>query len=227
MEWFEIYILDKSGNHRYRLTWNGQHPVWSPDGKQIAFERQDAIGNYEGIYIIDADGTDERRLNRDPYTIVHIWDWSDDGQRLLVTGEKYVAGSSRPESYELYEMDLNGNLIKQITDTKDIREYDAKWSSDNKKIAYSTVGLYRDIYIISPDSANPELITPSGDNKIGSFRWSPDALRIAFTQYGQFGRDDQRKEWANIHVINTDGTGLTQITFDDSTDIINNVTDWR
>ncbi len=224
-ESWDIYILDSSGNHRYRLA-GGGNPVWSPDGKQIAFENH-AFGIYFGISIIDADGTDERKLNQDPYTIIHIWDWSKDGQRMLVTGEKYVEGSPWPESYELYEMDLNGNLIKQITDTKDIREYDAKWSGDENKIAFSTIGAYRDIYIMNSHSVDLKVITPSGENKLGHFRWSPDDLKIAFTWYGQCGRYDKFKEWANIYVINVDGTGLTQITFDDSTDIINEITNWR
>jgi Tol biopolymer transport system component len=226
-EWLEIHILDRSGEHQYRLTWNGRHPTWSPDGSRIAFERQGPLGYYEGIYIIDADGTNERQIDRDLYTITHIWDWSNDGQRLLVMVEQYVEGSSKPESYELYEMDLNGNLTRQITDTEDIREYDAKWSSDNNRIAYSTIGLYRNIYILNSDSANVEPITPSGDNILGWFCWSPDDYEVAFTWYGQCGSRDERREWANIYTTNDDGTRLTKITSADSTNTLNLVTDWR
>src|SRR5579859_7800360 len=37
-----------------------QHPAWSPDGKQIAFERSDLNGT--GIWIINADGTNLHAL---------------------------------------------------------------------------------------------------------------------------------------------------------------------
>ena len=226
-EWLEIYILDSSGEHKYRLTWNGRHPVWSPDGKRVAFERQGPLGDYEGIYIIDADGKNEREISRDSYKIIHIWDWSSDGQRLLVTAEQYIEGSSIPESYELFEMDLNGNLTRQITDTEDIREYDAQWSSSNNIIAYSTIGLYRHIYIIDSDSVYADPITPSGDNKISVFRWAPDDQEIAFTWYDQSGSNNERREWANIYTVHINGNELTQITFADSTDNVNIVTDWH
>lgn len=227
LEWFEIYILDSLGTFLDRLTWNGRNPIWSPDGKQIAFERQGPIGNYAGIYIIDADGTNERKINIDPYTIIHIWDWSKDGEKVLTMVEEYVEGSSRAESYELYEMDLNGNLVQQITNTRDLREYDARWSPDDTKITFSTIGLYRDIYIINSDGTDSYTILPPGQKKIGGFRWSPDGSRIAFEWYGESGRFEKYREWTNVHVISTDGTELTQITFDDSTDIVNVVADWR
>jgi Tol biopolymer transport system component len=39
-----------------------EDPVWSPDGSQIAFQ-SDRDGNYE-IYLMNADGTDQRNLSR-------------------------------------------------------------------------------------------------------------------------------------------------------------------
>lgn len=227
-EWFEIYMLDSLGNHLYRLTWNGHYPVWSPDGKRIIFERQGPVGNYAGLYMINADGTGEYPLDIDySSSILHVWDWSNDGQRLLTTAVKYVEGSSRPVSYELYEMDLGGNLKKQITDTDDIMEYDAKWSPDNSKITFSTIGLYRDIYVMNADGTGLKIITPAGENKIEAFRWSPDGSMVAFGWAKEIGSFESRREWADIFTINTDGTGSTRITDVDSTNNINRVTDWR
>jgi len=227
LEWFEIYILENSGNFLYRLTWNGRNPVWSPDGKQLAFDRQGAIGNYEGIYIIDADGRNERKLNRDPYAIIHIQDWSKDGKRLLVIVERIKEGEPFPLSYELHEMDLNGNLIKQITDTKDVREFDARWSPDESKIAFSTIGLYRDVYVMNSDGSGVQKITPAGEKEIGHFCWSPDLSQIAFDWRKNTGRFETRKEWVNVFTIHVNGSGLAQITSDDFTNIRNLAMDWR
>lgn len=227
LDWTELYILGIEGSLQYRLTWSGQNAVWSPDGAQIAFERYGSLHIYAGIYIIDVDGSNERELKLDPFTIVHILDWSRDGKRLFVMVEKYVEGDSRPQSWELYEMDVKGNLIKQITDTKEIWEYDAYWSPDESKIAFSTMGLYRDIYVMNADGTNPNIITPTGQKIIGRFRWSSDGSGLTFDWRKRIGSYESSREWTNIFTINIDGTELKKITFDDSTNTVNVVADWR
>lgn len=227
MEWTELYILDSDGGLQYRLAWSGEDAVWSPDGGQIAFERYGPLHIYAGIYVIDVDGSNERELKVEPHTIVHILDWSRDGKRLLVMVEKYVEGDSRPQSWELYEMDANGNLVKQITDTKDIWEYDAYWSPDESKIAFSTMGLYRDIYVMNADGTNPQIITPLGQKIITHFLWSMDGSQIAFSWQKRQARIGPDLNWTNIYVINADGAAVKQITFDDSTNAVNIATDWR
>ena len=60
-------------------------PSWSPDGKRIAFTST-RDGNYE-IYLINADGTQLRRVTnhpeRDDFAI-----WHPDGKRLLTIAER-------------------------------------------------------------------------------------------------------------------------------------------
>ncbi|MFC4526750.1 PD40 domain-containing protein [Dyella halodurans] len=56
---YAIFVADKDGSHLQRLTpfdWNAQHPVWSPDGKWIAFSArlEKAIGFGPGIVVMAA-----------------------------------------------------------------------------------------------------------------------------------------------------------------------------
>jgi len=55
---FNVYVMNADGGHVTQLTHGGfdNWPVWSPDGKQIAFNRRDSI------WIMTADGRQERRL---------------------------------------------------------------------------------------------------------------------------------------------------------------------
>jgi Tol biopolymer transport system component len=90
---YEIYAMQSDGSNPTNLTNRPSstdfHPVWSPDGTQIAFvSDRDGQFNTE-IYVMNADGSNQTRLtnneaaDRDP-------SWSPDGSKspgwLAVTG---------------------------------------------------------------------------------------------------------------------------------------------
>jgi len=61
----DLYVMDADGSNVRQLTSTpeaDQGPAWSPDGTQVAFVRglHPAILTASAIYIINADGTDER-----------------------------------------------------------------------------------------------------------------------------------------------------------------------
>jgi Tol biopolymer transport system component len=82
-----LWVMNGDGSNQHRLTprdfvWNELSPVWSPDGKQIAFQadRDVPVGNRE-LYVMNADSTGLRRLTR--YVGQDNWPtWSPDGTRI-------------------------------------------------------------------------------------------------------------------------------------------------
>ncbi|MGH7505641.1 MAG: TolB family protein, partial [Longimicrobiales bacterium] len=53
-----IYVANVDGSQATRFVWGGA-PALSSDGTRLAFHRAGS-GAYEGIYVIDADGSNER-----------------------------------------------------------------------------------------------------------------------------------------------------------------------
>jgi TolB protein len=79
----ELFVTDVRHDGRTRLTANGAWdatPVWSPDGRAIAFA-SDRDGDRE-IYVMNADGSDQINVTRSPHTNDQDPDWWADRDRI-------------------------------------------------------------------------------------------------------------------------------------------------
>lgn len=81
------------------------HPEWSPDGKQIVFAQSD--DTLDEIYVMNADGSDLRRLTENFYED-HNPVWTEDGQHIVFT-------SDRSEVTQIYMMNVDGSDVRQLT----------------------------------------------------------------------------------------------------------------
>src|SRR5437763_1434865 len=118
-----------------------QNLSWSPDGKQIAFASA-RTGNFD-IWVMNADGSDQRRLTTNP--TMDCWPaWSPDGKRIAFT-------SNRDGNYEIYVMNADGTGQRNLTAHPAQDNY-ATWSPDGKRIAFiSTRDGGHDIYVMDVD----------------------------------------------------------------------------
>jgi Tol biopolymer transport system component len=69
-----VYVINADRSGQRRLTQRGAQPLWSPDGRKIAF-RSGRDGNLE-IYVMNADGSEQQRLTRNPARSAQFLAWS-------------------------------------------------------------------------------------------------------------------------------------------------------
>jgi TolB protein len=66
-------------------AWDDRHPVWSPDGTQIALE-SNRDGNWE-IYVMRADGSGAKNISDNPAADRHP-SWSADGKKIIFDSDR-------------------------------------------------------------------------------------------------------------------------------------------
>ncbi len=127
-------------------------------------------GNAE-IYIMDADGGNQRRLTFDPADDLYPA-LSPDGRRLAFV-------SQRDGNAEIYVMDSDGsNLVRLTYDAAEDRL--PAWSPDGKRITFaSDRSGTADLYVLDANGENLVRLT-AGPERDGHPVWSPDGAWLAF-----------------------------------------------
>ena len=206
---FDIFVMDASGSNLRQLTDNIEHdylPSWTSDGSQITFvswrleEGDEDRANH--IYIMNADGSGQRRLlPQSPGTSATV-QWSPDGTRMVRTQKR---GDRDPD---LFLADVKGLAIRQLTDDAASNASPA-FSPDGSQVAfYSDDGSVSRIEIIGTDGHGRRTVVGEGKNYHP--RWSPDGCWLVYSAIV----DPESGEDIDVRAIRADGSGesLTLVT---------------
>jgi TolB protein len=184
----EIYLRAPDGTVQ-RLTDNevGDYgAVWSPDGEQLAFVRGGTEAGGDGIWVMDADGGDQRQLT-DPGVSedgVPAFDmapaWSPDGSRIAFASTR---DGAEPE---IYVMDADGSDQVRLTSTAPyVTDHAPTFSPDGRYIAFSSSRVgdsNHEIYRMRADGSDVRRLTRTADGIDDSApEYSPDGSRILFS----------------------------------------------
>jgi TolB protein len=166
----EIFSVNMNGGEPRQLP--GGSPAldgearFSPDGKQILFVSQ-RDGNSD-IYLMNADGSDTRRLTRHPSPDIHP-DWSPDGRWIVFASSR--GSPSGKNNYHLYTMAPDGTNQCQLTHGENL-EWQPSWSPDGQWIAYVSL-LESRAYRVRPDGADiTTLPLPEEIDSLLSIDWA-------------------------------------------------------
>jgi Tol biopolymer transport system component len=199
---WELYQMVFSTQTKKRLTvhegWDG-YAVWSPGGDRIIFDREDEPGGQKRPWVMRMDDFTIKPLGEFEGWL-SVNDWSVEGSLLAfheVEGQR-----------DLVLVDLDGNILENVTETKDHSEHDAHFSPDGTKIAYANGpvdGGETSLELIERETGKKTILHTS-IGRVYGISWSPDGAGIAFVDTPGGDDDD-----ADIFLYDIDEKSVRQI----------------
>ncbi len=129
-----LWVTPAAGGPSRRITdlfSDARQPVWSPDGKTIAYFAF-SDGGYD-LWTIKPDGSDNRKLttgaydDRDPA-------WSPDGTKIAFASDR---GEPGKDSYNIWTLEVATGRLARVTNNA-FENRLPTWSPDGKEIAYAS-----------------------------------------------------------------------------------------
>ena len=220
----EISMASREGGDYIRLTEHpgtDTNPVWSPDGRHIAFVSIREPGNkvdeqpesvqrsrfYRNLLVINRDGSGPRFVTTDIRATLDLPAWSPDSLFLAFLLEENTEGQGVLQK-ALYTVRADGAGLKRLSRAT-VRP---SWSPDGSSIAFgsSEVNETASIFTVRPDGTDIQQVTKPGQFiSVYNLSWSPDGSEIRFMAVrilpqGEIGY--QQKVYG-IHAIRPDGSG--------------------
>jgi Tol biopolymer transport system component len=246
-----IYTVEPDGSNVRQLT-NTTHgawqPIWSPDGRKIAFYRQDRTGETH-ISVMSADGSNRKNFNTSAAVGTGLT-WSPNGTKLA------FSRGVPPNNYmDIFMMDADGSNQINLTKSPGLIELYPDFSPNGSHICfsqYSSDGVLKGtpgIYVMDADGSDPTLLLEvelGGPVEVEAGEpcdWSPDGTKIAFHAVIRDAEGEYRKaidkalaegelqkaqekleklrgeQLEEVYVMNADGTGRTALTDNSASDI--------
>lgn len=207
----QINVMNSDGSDQRQLVsgnWN-EFPVWSPDGRSIAFR-----GKSE-LFVMAPDGSRQTSVTVGMPAVTGF-SWAPDSRRIVVStyktewvatrverGGVVIIGYTAREESQIHLVNADGDAKRALTNITPSRDDSPTWSHDGNRIIFvSTRDGSQQIYIMNPDGSGQTRLTSAGKNV--SPVWSPDGRRMAFLS-------DRDGAW-QIYVMNADGSQQTRLT---------------
>jgi len=158
-------------------------PVWSPDGRYIAFFRYNDKEKDLAIYVTAALGGSERRLyNVKSHRKVDALDWSTDGKYLA-----FSDSASPSEASRIFLLSLDTLEVHPVTapPTGTLGDTTPAFSPDGKSLAFVRDTLdVREIYLLPLSGGSPQQITFDHAD-IQGITWTRESDKLIFASSRQ------------------------------------------
>jgi Tol biopolymer transport system component len=195
----DIHTIDPDGTDETNLTSSAStenDPAWSPDGTRIAFSSRRGGSPNDGIYVMDADGSDAVALYHAPesYRDSRFPAWSPTGTQIV-----FVWSNEAGDPGQLLVMNADGSGATQF---EAVGAWPA-WSPDGSRIAFAAFACEGtstssseaawSICTVAPNPASqPTAVGTERPTTVlnGGPSWSPDGTELAYSSYVPAGLNE-------------------------------------
>jgi TolB protein len=213
---WQVWVAHADLTHPRQLTHgtaNSGWPVWSPNGRKIAFDSDrgdrdpsDPVA-INDVFTMDADGTAVRNLTGSRGFSGDAA-WSPDGSSIAFDSD----GGGYPGRQGIYVMKADGTSVRRVTrpPASATNDLAPRFAPDGHRLVFTRFNGDTDfgnsaLLTVEPDGTGLRQITPFGVGA-GDADWSPDGSRIVFEAYPTPGSTGQ------IRVVRADGTHSRTLT---------------
>jgi TolB protein len=205
---WQVWVATAGLSGAKRLTrgaYDSGWPVWSPDGKTLAFDsaRTDRTPNdrrhVNDVFLMKADGSGVKRLSDSKGTSGDAA-WSPNGSLIAFDADR---GNSKQIS-AIYLVNANGGTLRRITrPPKGISDYKPRFSPDGSRLLFTrTRGTAERapaaLFTVRRDGTGLQRLTPFSLHADDA-DWAPDGKHIVFEAY------PNRSAFGDIYVVGARG----------------------
>lgn len=189
-----------------------EHPIWSPDGKTIAFQRSTGEGTGYNIWLMKPDGSQQRQLTKCDLDCQQA-SWTPDGKNIAY---RKATGKTNPNGSREFDIAMiniaSGQEKPLIVYPGDDKH--PNFSHDGKNLVFNSErdGNKANIYVVpaSNTKATPVRVTKSTDTNDVHPNFSHDGKQILFHSYvlNAPKTADTEDVPSKLGIVNTTGENL-------------------
>ena len=179
---FSLWVMNSDGANRVNIAQDPaliyDRPLWSPDGKTLAYNTSPADASVRGslaswaIYLYDSAAGRSLRLDTG-LTYARHPAWTPDGKALFFSAINPDTGT-----LGIYQISMDTQEVRRVYDEK-ANEIQPVVSPDGQRLLFLDYDS-RELYILEMNTGRVELVKTPPVLDLGYAVWSPDGTAIYF-----------------------------------------------